>query len=152
MKVSGQLHGLVALPPGERFPDTHWIGGWMGSKAGLDSVKYRKISFLCRESNTGCAARRYTDWAIPACTRNTSKLSFYVTGNTESPREKNLAMSPAGPRTKNESAGEGQQQFTLPHVLTAVVTKSSIFWDITPRSPLKVTRRYLILFSKHNGN
>jgi hypothetical protein len=27
-------------------------------------------------------------------------------------------------------------------VLTAVVTKSSIFWDITPCSPLKVKRRF----------
>jgi hypothetical protein len=27
-------------------------------------------------------------------------------------------------------------------VLTAVVMKSSVFWDITPRSPLKVNRRF----------
>jgi hypothetical protein len=27
-------------------------------------------------------------------------------------------------------------------VLTALVTKSAIFWDITPRSPLKVNRRF----------
>jgi hypothetical protein len=27
MEVSGQLHAPVALPPRERAPGTHWIGG-----------------------------------------------------------------------------------------------------------------------------
>jgi hypothetical protein len=26
------------LYPGERAPDTHWIGGWMGPRTGLDAV------------------------------------------------------------------------------------------------------------------
>jgi hypothetical protein len=25
--------------PGERAPGTHWIGGWVGSRAGMDDVK-----------------------------------------------------------------------------------------------------------------
>jgi hypothetical protein len=25
--------------PGERAPGTHWIGGWVGPRAGLDDVK-----------------------------------------------------------------------------------------------------------------
>jgi hypothetical protein len=29
--------------PSERVPDTHWIGGWVGSKANLDAVVKRKI-------------------------------------------------------------------------------------------------------------
>jgi hypothetical protein len=41
---------------GERTSGTHWIGDWVGARAGLDAVK-RKISCLCRESNPGCAAR-----------------------------------------------------------------------------------------------
>jgi hypothetical protein len=28
--VSGQSHAPAALPPSERAPDTHWIGGWGG--------------------------------------------------------------------------------------------------------------------------
>jgi hypothetical protein len=32
--------------PGERDPGTHWIGGWVGPKAGLDDVERRKISPL----------------------------------------------------------------------------------------------------------
>jgi hypothetical protein len=28
---------------GERTPSTHWIGGWVGQRNGLDDVKKRKI-------------------------------------------------------------------------------------------------------------
>jgi hypothetical protein len=37
--------------PGKRVPGNHWIGGWVGPRAGLDTMEERKISFLCRESN-----------------------------------------------------------------------------------------------------
>jgi len=40
MEVSGQLHALAALPPGES-PGTHYIGGWVGPRAGLDAVARR---------------------------------------------------------------------------------------------------------------
>jgi hypothetical protein len=32
--------------PGERAPGTHWIGGWVGRRAGLNDVERRK--FLTR--------------------------------------------------------------------------------------------------------
>jgi hypothetical protein len=35
-----------------------------------------------------------------------------------------------------------------PEVLTAVVMKSSVFWDITPCSPLSVNRRWLLSASR----
>jgi hypothetical protein len=35
-----------SLYPQERVPATHWIGGWVGSRAGLDAVLKRKISLL----------------------------------------------------------------------------------------------------------
>jgi len=41
--VSSQLHAPTALPPKERTPGTHWIGGWVGPKTGLDTVVKRKI-------------------------------------------------------------------------------------------------------------
>jgi hypothetical protein len=34
--MSGQLHAPAALPPG-----THWIGGWVDPRAGLDDVEKR---------------------------------------------------------------------------------------------------------------
>jgi hypothetical protein len=45
MGVSGQRHAPAALYPRERTPGTHWIGGWMGPRAGLDAGARRKI--LC---------------------------------------------------------------------------------------------------------
>jgi hypothetical protein len=32
-------HGCFT--PGERAPSTHWIGGWVGSRASLDNVESR---------------------------------------------------------------------------------------------------------------
>jgi hypothetical protein len=37
--------------PRERVPRTHWKGGWVGSRAGLDDVKKRKI-FPYKNSNS----------------------------------------------------------------------------------------------------
>jgi hypothetical protein len=36
--VSGQLHAPAALPPGKR-PGTHFIGGWVDPRAGLDDME-----------------------------------------------------------------------------------------------------------------
>jgi hypothetical protein len=38
----GQLHTPAALPPGQGAPDTYWIGGLVGPRAG---------SGLCSEEN-----------------------------------------------------------------------------------------------------
>jgi hypothetical protein len=37
--------------PTERAPGTHWIGGWVGPRAGLDTVAKQKIPSPCRDSN-----------------------------------------------------------------------------------------------------
>jgi len=42
MEVSGQPHALAALFLGKEFPSTHWIGGWVGPRAGLDVVAKKK--------------------------------------------------------------------------------------------------------------
>jgi hypothetical protein len=46
MKMSGQFHALDALLPQERAPSSHWIGGWVGPRASLDTEEKRKISTL----------------------------------------------------------------------------------------------------------
>jgi hypothetical protein len=46
MEVSGQLHASAALPPLEITHGTHWIGGWVGPRVGLDVVGKRKILLL----------------------------------------------------------------------------------------------------------
>jgi hypothetical protein len=52
-----------ALAPGERTPGTHWTGGWVGPRAGLDTEDIGKILCLCRGSNLVVqpVARHYTD-------------------------------------------------------------------------------------------
>jgi hypothetical protein len=42
MEMTGQLHAPAAFNTGERAPDTHWLGGWVGPRAGLDMVSKRK--------------------------------------------------------------------------------------------------------------
>jgi hypothetical protein len=51
MGVSGQYHASAALyPPGERTPGTHWTGGWVGPRGGLDAenrfVKQQKSELV----------------------------------------------------------------------------------------------------------
>jgi hypothetical protein len=64
MKVYFHAHLAVALQggewsasrpgrftPGERANGTHWIGGWVGPRAGLDAVLKEKIPFLAPTGN-----------------------------------------------------------------------------------------------------
>jgi hypothetical protein len=43
--------------PGERTPYTHWIGGWVGSRTGLEGTEKRKILPLPGIENPGRPAR-----------------------------------------------------------------------------------------------
>jgi hypothetical protein len=66
MDASGQLHTPAALPPRERAPGTHWIGGFVGPRDVLDAVVKRKIPSSLRESNPTTpivqpVAQPYTD-------------------------------------------------------------------------------------------
>jgi hypothetical protein len=41
--VSGQRHAPAALYSREKTPGTHWTGGWVGPRAGLDTEVRGKI-------------------------------------------------------------------------------------------------------------
>jgi hypothetical protein len=56
MGVSGQRHAPAALYPREKDP-THYTGGWVGHRAGLDAGTRRKILCPCRGSNPGRPVR-----------------------------------------------------------------------------------------------
>jgi hypothetical protein len=53
MEVSGQRHVPAAFLSGKEPLGTHFIGGWVGTRAGLDAVEKSKITFPCQESNPG---------------------------------------------------------------------------------------------------
>jgi hypothetical protein len=64
MGVSGQHHALAALYPREKTPGTHWIGGWVGPRAGLDADAREKILCLCQVSNPGHPVRSQTLYCL----------------------------------------------------------------------------------------
>jgi hypothetical protein len=52
--------------PGKRAPSTHWIGGWVDPRAGLDDLEKRKFLILPGLVAVQPVASRYTDYATPA--------------------------------------------------------------------------------------
>jgi hypothetical protein len=67
MEVSGQRHASAALTWGEIAPGTHWIGSWVGPRAGLDDVEIRKVLLLqeIEPPVNQPVARSYIGLAIP---------------------------------------------------------------------------------------
>jgi hypothetical protein len=64
---------LSRFTPGERALDTHWIGGWVGPRAGLDEVEKRKIPSPHGGSNPDRTARSLVDISAELC-----RLHYYV--------------------------------------------------------------------------
>jgi hypothetical protein len=82
--VSGQRHAPAALYPEERTTGTHWTGGWVGPRAGLETRGLKKSFRLCRGSNLDRPVvqsidRDYTDWATPLvlCQSQTGAVSCW---------------------------------------------------------------------------
>jgi len=51
MEVYGQIHALAALTPEKWPPVTDWMGGWVGPKAGLNTVAKRKNPIIAPAGN-----------------------------------------------------------------------------------------------------
>jgi hypothetical protein len=49
MEMSGELYAPAVLLHENSPPGTHWMGGWVGPKAGLDAVE--KIKKSCPAGN-----------------------------------------------------------------------------------------------------
>jgi hypothetical protein len=69
--------------PRERVTGIHWTGGWVGSRAVLETVVKRKFPSPRWESNPRASiiqsvAQRYTDWAITAPVLRVLIFMFFV--------------------------------------------------------------------------
>jgi hypothetical protein len=67
MEVSGQLHAPATLLPGKEPPGTHWIGGWVGPRAGLDMVEKRKFSIWTKLLNPTFLLHKHLVLQILCC-------------------------------------------------------------------------------------
>jgi hypothetical protein len=78
--VSCQIHAPTALTPGKSPPGTHWIGGWVDLRDGLDDLEKRKFLTLpgleLYPSVVQPVASRYTEYVIPA--HHTLECSFNI--------------------------------------------------------------------------
>jgi hypothetical protein len=53
LEESDQVHAPAALTPDERAPSTHWIGGWVGPRTGLDDTEKRVWIFYIKTRSSG---------------------------------------------------------------------------------------------------
>jgi hypothetical protein len=63
MEMSSQIHAPIALPS-RKNPGTHWIGGWVDTRDGLDVLDNRQISYPYRNLKPeppGPKSSHYTD-------------------------------------------------------------------------------------------
>jgi hypothetical protein len=74
MEVSGQLHIPAILHPVITAPGTHWIGGWVGAGAGLDTVVKRKNSHFCLCRNRTLAFQKSDLAKIRAAPQNVLQI------------------------------------------------------------------------------
>ena len=73
MKVSSQLHAPPTLLL-EKNPVTHWKGGWVAPRTGLDNFGEEKIACLSQDLNPEPSTPQdshYIDYAIPSPNRKT---------------------------------------------------------------------------------
>jgi hypothetical protein len=101
--------------PSERALGTHWIGGWVGFRAGLDAESKRKIPNPRRDSNPDHpivqpVVSRYTDWAIPALIISIHRMNFWC--YVASVRECRIIMSDVSRWIRKEAVVVHSKLFT----------------------------------------
>jgi hypothetical protein len=72
--------------------DANWIGGWVGTRAGMDAVEKRKISCRCRELNADSSealAIASIKEYLMTCNEAVRQM-----GKSESKRKDNLTINP----------------------------------------------------------
>jgi hypothetical protein len=84
--VSGQRHAWPRFTPGERTPGTHYTGGWVGPRAGLDTEARGKILCLCRGKCCNLVNWKMMIWKVReqhACAWETRRARKSWTGRLQ---------------------------------------------------------------------
>jgi len=76
MEVSCQLQAPGASFPRKISPRTHWIGVWLGSRAGLDVV-VKKKSHIVHAGNWNTVIHRVINF-INRCAKSVCQLEWYT--------------------------------------------------------------------------
>jgi hypothetical protein len=64
MGVSGQRHAPAAFILAERTTGTHWIGGCLGLRAGLDAEVRRRMRFAIKFNNQNLYNMQFPLWSF----------------------------------------------------------------------------------------
>jgi hypothetical protein len=95
--VSGQHHAPAALYPLDRAHGTHWIGGWVGLRAGLNAETTGKILCLCQRLTPPppVVCSHTLHWLsypqslyVDVYQRNQSKISYTILGGLQTSKIK----------------------------------------------------------------
>jgi hypothetical protein len=62
MEMSGQPHTPAVLHP-EKTPGTHWVGDWLGPRAGLDAKRKNPAPAGDLKPVVQLQPSHHTDWA-----------------------------------------------------------------------------------------
>jgi hypothetical protein len=76
LETTGLVQRYLKWDPG-KYPGTHWIGGLVGFRAGLDTEATGTISTGDRTPAIQFVVRHYTDWATPARGCTSREKSFF---------------------------------------------------------------------------
>jgi hypothetical protein len=82
--LSTRWRWVVSFALGKEFPAVHWVGGWMGPRPSLDTMK--KVCCSCLESNPNSLVIQPVAFSIPArqailkcsCTSNNISCSCHL--------------------------------------------------------------------------
>jgi hypothetical protein len=117
--------------PGERASGTHWIGGWVDPRAGLEDVERSKFFILPGIELDLLVVQpvvsRYTDYAIPALIEGKFSIFLLICPTSENTHTKGAQTWT--PQSENNAE---RREFLFPnkHILMCAVAWNGLTYDL----------------------
>jgi hypothetical protein len=103
----------ASRPTRERTPGTHWVGGWMGLRAGLGTTARGKILCLCRGSNLArrvCSLTLYwLSYSSSTLIKQLNKGGCRRTGHVDIGHWRTMLAGNRGCHTVSSRLGRGER-------------------------------------------